>query len=513
MVALVNIPGFRVTDSNGDLVAGAKLYAYLTGTTTPVTLYLDSALSSPTTNPAIANASGLFPDLYAATTPIRVELKTSSGTEIADVDPYLSGGLVLAVNTYIIQATGGTPRQLLDKLGDIIHIKDFGGVGDGVTDDTTAITNALAYLNTRGAGTLRFGTGVYLHTTQISIAKPIRLIGEGPSWYAYNDFAASVGTTLKYNGTISGTQLTFLGVNNGAGLRDLLLDGNAKADICLNIDGSINGIYKNVSIRNPINTGLKLTANGNRTCSWNTFTNLSVEVLTGTKGGLWLTVGNALGNACHNTFIGTRIIIGGAQNGIRLGGCDNNAFYMTYIYDAVGATGRGVLIDPAEAAGFPVNNTFYHLQASTRGYLQPAGASAVTAGPVTHIYGYMRDNGQPAPSVSGGVLDCADAVQPITVATSTGWSGGAPTFDAKYIRVGNLVTVFIYLTGAAVVAAANALITGLPAVGSSGQGLMSGVNTGAGGDLRGYITGTTLLIQSGIASTASASMVCTYIAA
>ena len=38
-------PGFRVTDSNGDPVSGAKIKTYLSGTSTPTTVYADSGLT------------------------------------------------------------------------------------------------------------------------------------------------------------------------------------------------------------------------------------------------------------------------------------------------------------------------------------------------------------------------------------------------------------------------------------------------------------------------------------
>jgi hypothetical protein len=91
------------------------------------------------------------------------------------------------------------------------------------------------------------------------------------------------------------------------------------------------GLFENFSVRNPVNVGVQLVANGNYTCSWNTFINLTIETLSGGKTALWLsgTAGN--GNACHNTFITTQINIVGSQNGIYVGGCGSNNFYMTYI--------------------------------------------------------------------------------------------------------------------------------------------------------------------------------------
>lgn len=73
----------RALDNSGNPLSGAKLYVYQVNTTTPLSIYTDAALSTPSSNPVTADSYGWFPQVFAAeATQCDVVLKDSSGNTI-----------------------------------------------------------------------------------------------------------------------------------------------------------------------------------------------------------------------------------------------------------------------------------------------------------------------------------------------------------------------------------------------------------------------------------------------
>jgi hypothetical protein len=103
------------TDPNGDPYAGATAYFFDAGTTTPRTVYQDSALSQPHEKGVTANAVGAFPAVFLPSGDYRLRIETAAAVTIWDID---------GISTPIFAETGGggggdTPVELLARTGDL----------------------------------------------------------------------------------------------------------------------------------------------------------------------------------------------------------------------------------------------------------------------------------------------------------------------------------------------------------------------------------------------------------
>lgn len=63
---------------------------------------------------------------------------------------------------FVQAGAGAVARSVQSRLQDSVSVKDFGAVGDGVTDDTIAIQAAIDYLSTNSGGLLYFPFGTYV---------------------------------------------------------------------------------------------------------------------------------------------------------------------------------------------------------------------------------------------------------------------------------------------------------------------------------------------------------------
>ena len=83
---------------------------------------------------------------------------------------------VVLSNTGIIAANTTAARSLENRFADVVNVKDFGAVGDGVTDDTSAIQNAIQSAN---GASVYFPKGIYITNSSISALHTAILCGDG----------------------------------------------------------------------------------------------------------------------------------------------------------------------------------------------------------------------------------------------------------------------------------------------------------------------------------------------
>lgn len=155
MATRIVLPRQQVFDANGQVMPGAKLYTYASGTSTPKATYTDAGLTVPNTNPLIADAAGRFGDIFPGVGAYKLVLQDPDGVTIWTADPVDGGDA---------ESTG------------VANVRDYGAVGDGTTNDAAAFVAAAATGLTvyAPAGTYRLESGFAL------TEDGQRLIGDGP---------------------------------------------------------------------------------------------------------------------------------------------------------------------------------------------------------------------------------------------------------------------------------------------------------------------------------------------
>lgn len=184
--------------------ANYRLYTYAPGTTTQKVAYTDAAASVPHTYVSdglgglyiALNARGELPaPLFLTPGGYDLALKTAAGATIwtrradgiSDGVTALSAAYAAPGGSDLIgfqqSGSGSVARWVEDKLSDTISVKDFGAAGDNATDDSAAITAALAAvgaLNSGTGGELWFPPGTYLCASgNIAIPNNVTLRGAG----------------------------------------------------------------------------------------------------------------------------------------------------------------------------------------------------------------------------------------------------------------------------------------------------------------------------------------------
>mgnify|MGYP003340901382 FL=1 len=172
--------------------------------------------------------------------------------------PVASGTTNAANVAYDPPFTGGVATTVENKLSEIVSVKDFGAVGDGVADDTTAIQNAIDYVSAN-AQTLYVPEGTYITTSVLTIPTTgLNIVGDISQPKIKR---TGVTTTPVFQSEQSN-------VGGGGTFENLYIDGNNIATDGFNL-GRVNGA----------NNGY--TSFGTKIINCNVFNNTAFGINTG----------------------------------------------------------------------------------------------------------------------------------------------------------------------------------------------------------------------------------------
>lgn len=184
-------------------------------------------------------------------------------------DPENASGI-----TYDPAGTGAVSRTVQSKLRDVVSVKDFGAVGDGVTDDTAAIQAAVTFARAQGGESrkLYWPRGTYLITNTITIGTnqsiefdPGVTINLVPASNVETTslFVAANQSEIYFNGNgavINGTRTGaviegdaaafFIYGSDNVTIRDFVINNFATDGITLTGDTTGSGACRNVLIEN-----------------------------------------------------------------------------------------------------------------------------------------------------------------------------------------------------------------------------------------------------------------------
>lgn len=237
-----------------------------------------------------------------------------------------TANLNAALVHYNPAGTGAVATNVQSKLRESVSVKDFGAVGDGVTDDTAALQNAINYVIANNK-VLRIPAGTYLYSSLNAITTSnVSILGDG-----------SGDTVLKFTGTGIALDIgTSAAFRQSINLSGFTVEGNANTTNIIRATAIARSQWTDINVREAnSSTGvgfvfraIQLNRFDSLICSQDlqAMTNVPLEAFN-------IEALAPYGNSSNNTFTnlyaegaGVYVGVSSINIGVRITGGDNNVF-------------------------------------------------------------------------------------------------------------------------------------------------------------------------------------------
>jgi microcystin-dependent protein len=277
MAGSIPMSGQQQLDSQGRPLSGGKFYTFVAGTSTPLTVYQDSALTVVHPNPLTLDASGRIPILYAPDGSLKFRLADQAGVTVFAADNVL----VIGPSSGAAPPPGVDPTTVLST-GDVkcryttatlagwvrLNGRSIGSATSGATERANADCQSLfEFLWTVDANLAVSGGRGASAAADFAANKTIALPdGRGRVLAALDDMGAAAAGRLT--ATYFGASGTVLG-NAGGGESIMIAEANLPTHThSFSATTSSNGDHTHFVINNDTNGGWPALTSGNSVIKW-----------------------------------------------------------------------------------------------------------------------------------------------------------------------------------------------------------------------------------------------------